>query len=215
MLQCLLWGEPWLIAGWIVCMVVGVSLHELGHALAATAVGDTTARDRGHLTLNPWKHMGPWSLLLLLVFGVGWGLTPVSEDLARRPRAAALVCLAGPLVNLLLALLAAGLYATGARWWEAQGGPGDGLGIYIDLPLTPAVLGFALGNLLLGIGNLLPIPPLDGGRLLATSLPVLQRATTSVWSVVLAVLAVQGLLFLPGAEEVLHCIMAGMLRLWL
>lgn len=208
------WEEPRLMLCLILSTLVGITAHELGHALAATVQGDPTARARGHLTLNPWVLMGRWSLLLLALTGVGWGATPLGEDLQRRPRAFALVCLAGPLANLLLALLAMGLFMLGARWWMAAGGTVDDLDTYLDLPLSQALQALSLANLFIGVVNLLPVPPLDGGRLLATSLPALRRFEDWDGSLVVAVVVVVGLSLLPPAQEFVGHVHDGLLWLW-
>lgn len=214
MLNPLFWDEPRLMLCLMLSTLVGITVHELGHALAATVHGDPTARARGHLTLNPWVLMGRWSLLLLALTGVAWGATPLGEDLQRRPRAFALVCMAGPLANLLLALLAMGLFMLGARWWMAAGGTADDLDTYLHLPFSQALQVLSLANLFIGVANLLPVPPLDGGRLLATSLPALRRFEDWDGSLVVAVVVVVGLSLLPPAQEFVGHVHEGLRWLW-
>jgi Zn-dependent protease len=143
--------------------VFSIVVHECAHGVAALACGDTTARDRGRLTLNPIPHVDPLGSLLLpgllvlfhspVVFG--WA-KPVPVDWAslRNPRNDPLkVALAGPASNFLLALLFAGL---------ARLAPESGF-------LTPLrVMGYAgvVWNAALGLFNLIPIPPLDGSWVL-------------------------------------------------
>jgi Zn-dependent protease len=158
----------------IVPLVFAITLHETAHGWAALALGDTTARDQGRLTLNPLKHIDRVGTIILpglllitqlltihrVVFMFGWARpVPVSAWKFTNPRRGmAVVAIAGPAMNFFLAwltVLALRAFAgadTGA--WLGQ------------------VLGeFILINLVLGLFNLLPIPPLDGGRIAVGILP--------------------------------------------
>ncbi|MFV1959536.1 MAG: site-2 protease family protein, partial [Planctomycetota bacterium] len=106
----------------IATVVASVTLHELGHAYAAIAQGDPTPRLAGRLTLDPLVHMGPTSLLVLVLVGIAWGQTPVDPTRFRSRYGDALVSFAGPLVNLVLA----GLGLTALGLWLRSGGTADG-----------------------------------------------------------------------------------------
>jgi len=150
---------PELFALFVAAVLICFSLHEFSHALVATAQGDDTARRAGRLTLNPLKHIDPFGAALLLIAGFGYA-KPVPFQPARlrsRRFGAAMVGLAGPAMNFLLAVLTAAVAQAGLL-------PGDGL-----LPQFAAVF-FQL-NVVLGVFNLIPIPPLDGSRVLAAALP--------------------------------------------
>lgn len=152
----------------VLTVVVSVTLHELGHAYAAIAQGDETPRIQGHLTLDPMKHMGPMSLLVLLLVGIAWGATPVNPSRFRSRHGDALVSLAGPAVNLVLAVL--GLTVLGL-WMRASpqvsGTFAANLRVFLFV--------FGTWNVLLCLFNLLPIPPLDGSSVVASFVPAARR----------------------------------------
>ena len=154
-----------------IMLLVGFPVHEFAHALAAYRLGDSTAKLFGRLTLNPIAHFDPLGGILLAVsfigagFGFGWAKpTPVNPaNLAGGRRGEALVAAAGPLSNLVLAAAAAlplrYIYAT------------PELALQVP-PLVIAILTlFVFINLVLMVFNLLPIPPLDGSKVLFAFLP--------------------------------------------
>jgi len=156
------------------CLVVAVILHEISHGVVALWFGDRTAKEAGRLTLNPVPHIDPFGSIVLPAMGAIAGLpvfgyakpVPVNPNRLHKPRRDMLyVSLAGPATNLMLMLVAAIV----ARVLY-QNGP-DVL-FYDQLPLgTRIIFTFAVVNLLLGLFNLLPIPPLDGSALLERVLP--------------------------------------------
>lgn len=153
---------PALVISWIAWVIVSITMHELAHGWVAIRRGDTTPIDTGHMTWNPLVHMGPWSLIMLLLVGIAWGAMPVDPTRIRGRHGEALVLIAGPAMNLLLAILA----FIGLALWEpiaARAGVQDPL-------LSNFVWFFKTGvmlNIVLMLFNLLPVPPLDGGRILA------------------------------------------------
>lgn len=159
------------------CLVVAVILHEVSHGVVASWLGDDTAKRAGRLTLNPIPHIDPFGSILLPAMGALAGLpvfgyakpVPVNPAQLRHPRRdMVIVSLAGPFTNLLLMAVAAVI----ARALHSGGGvlPGELAGSTPDL-LLEIVFYFALVNMLLGLFNLLPIPPLDGSALLERLLP--------------------------------------------
>jgi Zn-dependent protease len=159
------------------CLVVAIILHEISHGVVAWWLGDDTAKRAGRLTLNPIPHLDPFGSILLPAMGALAGLpvfgyakpVPVNPGQLRHPRRdMILVSLAGPTTNLLLMAAA----ALAARAIYARGGvlPGTISSGTSDVVLE-IVFDFALVNLLLGLFNLLPIPPLDGSALLERLLP--------------------------------------------
>ena len=157
-------------------VIVAITLHEAAHGYAALALGDDTAKQAGRLSLNPLRHVDRFGTLILpgllilgqvltigrVAFMFGWAKpVPVSAWRFRHPRQGmALVAAAGPAMNFFLAWLGAlALHATANV-------PGTA-GATIDQALTL----FILSNLVLGLFNLLPIPPLDGGRIMVGILP--------------------------------------------
>ena len=139
-------------------VVFSICLHEFFHAWTALQFGDTTAANRGHLTLNPLKQMGPFSIVMFLLLGFAWGAVPVNPPVlrAKNRHAPALVALAGPATNFGLFLI--GFFFFGflqTRIWNLIGNEAAGETI-LELFLLLGIY-----NLFLCIFNLLPIPGLD------------------------------------------------------
>ena len=155
----------------IAVLIFSIMIHEIAHGLAALWQGDWTAQQAGRLTLNPLKHLDPWGSFIIPFFLIianagivfGWA-KPVPYNpynLRDQKYGPALVGAAGPLSNLLLALFAGVLM----RLFLVTGISSSAF-IFIVLAL------FVRINILLMIFNLLPIPPLDGSKLLFTFLPI-------------------------------------------
>ena len=158
----------------IIPVIFAITLHETAHGYAALALGDTTARDQGRLTLNPLKHIDRMGTIILpgillitqlltihrVAFMFGWAKpVPVSAWRFANPRRGmAIVAIAGPVMNFFLAWLSAlGLrLLSDADVWAS---------------LFTVLSDFLLVNMVLGLFNLLPILPLDGGRVVAGILP--------------------------------------------
>ncbi len=152
------------LVSWVVLVIGSIILHELAHGWAAISRGDRTPIELGHMTWNPMVHMGQTSLILFLVFGIAFGAMPVNPSRMRGKYAGAYVAAAGPAMNLLLAI-ACMIFGGLVLAFEKQ----------IGEPLAGNSLRFfSLGvmlNVVLMLFNLLPIPPLDGSRILADFSP--------------------------------------------
>lgn len=98
-----LWENPQFFFAVAIIVIFSICCHEFMHAYIALREGDTTAADAGHLTLNPFRQMGLWSLIMFAFFGLAWGQVPVRHDLMRHRHGPALVAFAGPATNLALA----------------------------------------------------------------------------------------------------------------
>ncbi|MGW8313403.1 MAG: site-2 protease family protein [Desulfuromonadales bacterium] len=155
----------------LVPALLAVTMHEVAHGFIAEKLGDPTARLLGRLTLNPLKHLDPIGTIALLVFGFGWARpVPVnSNNLRRSQKDMIWVSLAGPAANLMLAIFCALLLrvvvAVAATLSEHSP---------LLTLINPVGLMAAFGlyiNIILCLFNLLPIPPLDGGRVLMGILP--------------------------------------------
>ena len=152
-------------------VLIAITFHEFAHGLAAYKLGDNTAKMEGRLNLNPLSHLDPIGSLMLLVAGFGWG-KPVHVNPANYTRkismekGEAIVSLAGPAMNILLAIIFALIYHlvanfAGIDFLASTTG-------YIIILLLRSIVGINVG---LGIFNLIPLPPLDGSKIIMPFLP--------------------------------------------
>ena len=136
-----------------------ITLHELAHGFTAYAMGDDTAKNAGRLTLNPIKHLDPMGLLMMVIFGFGYA-KPVPVDMRKfqnPKRGMAITALAGPLCNVLISLVFYFLY--GLLILPLSGSSTGQLAL--EMMETTVVLSLAMA-----IFNILPVPPLDGSKVL-------------------------------------------------
>lgn len=175
-----------------VVFIIALSLHEYGHALSAYLQGDPTAKLAGRLTINPKVHLDAVGTFMLVLVGFGWGKpVPFAPNKLRSARwGAALVGIAGPLVNVALAFISAAvflaMYRGGSSFQGASGIMARFLLIGVEL------------NVILAMFNLLPIPPLDGSRILSALLPPSRQHIVfflDKWGFVLLILV--GLVLFP------------------
>ncbi|WP_044642435.1 site-2 protease family protein [Risungbinella massiliensis] len=150
----------------IIALIIALSLHEFAHAYVAYRFGDPTAHQQGRVTLNPLRHLDPIGTLMIFLVGFGWARpVPVNRFYFRKPRlAGVLVSVAGPLTNLVLCFL---FMAT-----------------YQFSPISNSILDqFFQINIFLNVSlfvfNLIPLPPLDGYRIVEDLLPNRYRAKLS------------------------------------
>ena len=144
----------------VICFVIAITVHEWAHAWVATILGDPTPRIDGRLTLDPIAHLDLFGSLMLLIVGFGWGkpvdVTPSYFHYPKRDFA--LVALAGPVSNIVLAfVMLVGL-------------------LFVPVSLSDTLFIsfaeiFVMINILLAIFNMIPLPPLDGGNILTQFLP--------------------------------------------
>ena len=155
-------SDPHFFVYVVVTMVVSVVLHELAHGWAAIWQGDRTPIELGHMTIDPRVHMGVPSLLLLVFAGMCFGAMPVDPSRFRSRHSDMIVSFAGPLMNLLLALLAITVLGI---WKLNIGEPETQSQVHRNLCEFLWVFGYC--NVALCVFNLIPIPPLDGSTVLA------------------------------------------------
>jgi len=142
-----------------------LTIHETCHGLAAYVLGDPTAKSMHRLSLNPLRHIDWLGLIMMFTAGFGWAKpVPVDPRYFRKPKQGmALTALAGPVSNMLLALLA--IFCGSLIYYHAPYTPvWDALFNFCLYELAPLSVG-------LGLFNLLPVPPLDGSKVLAAFLP--------------------------------------------
>jgi Zn-dependent protease len=162
------------IAVWIVPLVIAIVFHEVAHGLVAKRLGDPTAEQAGRLTFNPIRHVDPFGTIILpLILAVthagaifGWAKpVPVNYSRLSHPRRdMVLVALAGPGMNLLLALVGAIVLAATLALSSNPKSLATAL-------IAANALNFVLINIFLGVFNLLPVPPFDGGHVVEGLLP--------------------------------------------
>ncbi len=155
-----------------IAVLIVLTIHEYSHAYAAYKLGDNTAKSFGRLTLNPIKHIDPFGALCMLLFHFGWAKpVPINARNFKNPkRGFAITALAGPLSNLITAFISAFLYLlTYALLRDVN------FSSEFTLNLAQNTLDFIyvfhIINVGIAIFNLLPVPPLDGSRILTVVLP--------------------------------------------
>jgi Zn-dependent protease len=179
-------------------LLLALTLHEFAHGYVAFRLGDPTAQAAGRLTLNPLKHLDPLGTIAFFIVHLGWAKpVPVNPGYFKNPQKDMLwVALAGPATNFVLAIVSA--LMTKIVWVVAQTLPYSALGEAILVPLNHTLIASVWINLVLCIFNFLPIPPLDGSRILAGVLPpALARSYISIEKygfILLIILALSGVL---------------------
>ena len=157
-------GQAWIqFSGFVIAIVLGITVHEFMHAYVAHRLGDDTGRLLGRLSLNPLAHFDFFGSLLLVLAGFGYGKpVPFNESRLRGAAAVSLVAVAGPLSNFAIAALC----AIPLRF----GGVDPFNGAYSQILTLVVQI-----NCILGIFNLIPIPPLDGSNVVYGLLPARQQ----------------------------------------
>ena len=142
-------------------VLLAITLHELAHGYVAYCLGDNTAKAAGRLTLNPLAHLDPIGALMMLIAGFGWAKpVPINPFFFKgnRNRGIMLVSFAGPLTNLIVAYIAYVIYVAGHGFYQ--------------VPFLNQFLNYCIVlNVYFAVFNMIPIPPLDGSKILAGFLP--------------------------------------------
>ena len=158
-----LFREPIFYIRVVTVLIISISLHELGHGIAAISQGDDTPVVKGHMTMNPLVHMGIHSIFFLLFAGMAWGQMPVNPSKFRHPKwGNIVVSAAGPLTNIALAMLAVIAINLAYNY---------GFTNIISIQFFKII---AIFNFALCLFNLIPIPPLDGYHVASEIIPELK-----------------------------------------
>lgn len=181
-----------LAIAWLAVILISLTVHEFSHALAGKLLGDTTAEREGRLTLNPVAHIDPVGFLMLLFVGFGWAKpVPFSPFALKNPvRDSVLIALAGPASNIALALI------SGAVFYAL---------VVTGVVATTSLLAVFLVllvymNGVLAVFNIIPIPPLDGSKLLDAFFALTrQRALAELFARVGPVVLIVLILLSSGA----------------
>jgi Zn-dependent protease len=198
-------GDPLGIAITLAAVLVAATFHEFAHALVADRLGDPTPRTLGRLSLNPLVHLDLLGTLFFVVFGFGWARpVPVNPRHFADPRRGMLqVALAGPLANITLAFVVGALLKVP----DLPGGP-------LAVEVLSALIWI---NVILALFNLIPIPPLDGSRILESLLVGRQALTYSrlqpygtLLLLGLLYTGVVGRIMLPAARWLYHASTGGL-----
>lgn len=180
-------------------LLIAITFHEYAHAFAADRLGDDTPRRQGRLNLNPFKHLDLFGTIMLVFAGFGWG-KPVQINPSNFNRkfslakAEAIVAAAGPVTNIILAfifeIITCAIVRFAPEFYVTQAG-------YITVAVLQSIVRINVG---LGIFNLIPLPPLDGSKILGGFLPYSARdwmdSHSQIFEIIFIVLWIVGLLSL-------------------
>lgn len=162
---------PFIFLATAAALLLAITVHEFAHAWTAVRLGDPTPKLQKRLTLNPLAHLDPLGTLMLLLIGFGWG-KPVQFDpfnLEKPRRDAAIISIAGPVSNLLMASIFSIILRLALMPFSAIGF------------LAPIIPIFIILNVVLAIFNLVPVHPLDGGKILIGLLPAREAAQADLF----------------------------------
>lgn len=196
-------------------LLIAITFHEFAHAFAADKLGDDTPRNQGRLSLNPFKHLDLFGTIMLLFAGFGWG-KPVqinSTNFNRKfslAKAEAIVAAAGPITNIILAFLFEIIICAIAKFapvfYMSQ----------VGIIIVEVLAGAVSINVGLGIFNLIPLPPLDGSKILGGFLPYNAKnwldSHTQIFEIIFVVLWIVGILSMI-ISPVINVVYRGIARL--
>jgi len=196
---------------------VMLPVHEYAHAFTAVKLGDPTPRGYGRLTLNPMAHLDLIGSLMIFLIGFGYAKpVPVNpHNFRSRRKGMALTAFAGPLSNLLMAILSVGLFRL---YLLFSGGVFDPVNLRFDSERTiyvymVLILIFARINVTLAVFNLLPIPPLDGSRIFSSILPYRWTAWIDRYFLVVQI-ALFALIFTGTLEKPISLMVNGIMAIF-
>ena len=147
----------------LIAVVIGLTIHEFSHGFASYRLGDSTAKFDGRLSFSPLRHIDPIGFLMIVLVGFGWA-KPVMvnpRNLRKPKRDMAIISFAGPLSNFLLAFFVTAIYVPLLVTGIIAGGGYVAVFLFILIHV----------NIMLGVFNLIPVPPLDGSKIVSVFLP--------------------------------------------
>lgn len=155
-------------------LLIALPVHEFAHGWVAWRMGDPTAKDAGRLTLNPFKHLDLLGVVMMYLAGVGWAKpVPINSSYFKnRRRGMILVAMAGPLSNLIMGFLSLFIWGVVVKLITIGVIPSDA-GNFQNIMLTAQDFfqSLVIVNISLAVFNLIPVPPLDGSRLISAFVP--------------------------------------------
>lgn len=175
--------------------LIALSFHEFAHAFTATLLGDDTPRRHGRLTLNPLAHIDPFGLLFLLVFRIGWAKPVVFDQRNfKHPRAYTIMtALAGPFSNFVLAL---------ASFYVIAYFPTSLFSHTATISVLQILEAVAYVNIMLGVFNAMPIPPLDGSHIM-TAMLMKRYPYVVAWMYRYSIFILLGIFIFPQTKTIL------------
>lgn len=192
----MLFGDPRIIIYLIPAVLLSLSFHEFSHAFVSYKLGDPTAKNQGRLTLNPLKHLDVLGTIMILVSRFGWAKpVPINPMYYKdRKKGTMLVSLAGPLSNIILAFVfSLPMIYIQTRYGIRRIGSFDNISILYNLSLM-----FYIININLAVFNILPVPPLDGSKILSGILPQRQYFKMVQYENYIAVIFLLLVFIFPG-----------------
>ena len=200
-------------------ILFALSLHEAAHGFVASKLGDPTAKNLGRLTVNPFKHLDPLGFICMVIFGFGWAHpVPINSRYFKKPRRdMALTALAGPVSNLIAAAVFALLYGLGVFFFNfaALKGLFTSTSVFTLAQYFTYFLYYGISlNVTLAVFNLIPIPPLDGSRIICAFLPPAAAQKYMKYERFLSI-GLLALLFIPSVSNLFHKAMSHVIDLFL
>ena len=205
----------------IPAVLLTLIVHEVSHGLTADRLGDPTARSMGRLSLNPFRHLDPFGTVCMVLFRFGWARpVPIDPRYFRNPkRDMALTALAGPVSNLLLAFFSVPCYLLLGKLYSSLAIAGTVNNFVLNLVAYTWIFFVLLNQVNIGLAvfNLIPLPPLDGSRVLYAFLPSRYYFGMMRYEKYISIALMLFLLFgnrLGILDPVMNALSGGMQSLW-
>jgi Zn-dependent protease len=181
-----------LLVSWVFWVVASITLHELAHGYAAIRLGDDTPIHTGHMTFNPLVHMGQTALIMFALFGFTWGAMPVNPSRLRGRYGEAIMAFAGPACNAIqfLVIMTANVLWVKLARGHVENHVLENMYIFLWTGSMINLMGFCF--------NLIPVPPLDGSRILGDFFPRFHNLWRGEHGAIIGLAAFAALFFFGG-----------------